>query len=352
MHQTKGAECRRIEAREDMDKRRIAAFTMSMFAIVAALRPAESGAVNISGQKVFVLSRPVARAALTPRHLYVLDGGNAVYRFPLAQDGLPATQPDSALYPEGAHDLTGLAVDRAGHIFVADGDKGTVSEFAAGATGQQQPISVLDPGADPDRLNIDDHERLYVHLGANQDIAIFAKGAHGNDAPISVVPPWNSSFVTDYVIATNGTLFVTNYVRPVTVYDDPLENPLQPSRFIWPDGTFYAYKTTLAIDDAANRLYIEFDPNPVKYWNKVSYDVRPLSGAPSTWFPYIYTGACSAAFLVNGTKIIKNYLIVSCNYNPGVVSVYRKDELGRQRNPVEIVGQGTLCCPFEMAVGP
>jgi len=319
----------------------------------AAFWPQSDLAASIGDAGRSVIYSSVARSPLTPRHLYVLDGGTAVYRFPLAQDGLPAMQPDSALYPEGARDLTGLAVDRAGHVFVADGDKGTVSEFAAGATGQQQPISVLDLGGDgPDRLNIDNSERLYVHYGENQDIAIFAKGAHGNDAPISIVPPWNTSFVTDYVIAIDGALFVTNYVRPVTVYDDPLQNPSLPSRFIWPDGNFYAYKTTLALDDATDHLYIQLDPNPEKYWNKVSYDVRPLSGAPSTWFPYIYTGACGEAFSVNGTKIIKNYLIVSCNNNPGVVSVYRKSEFGRQRAPVEIVGQGTLCCPFEMAVGP
>ncbi|HEV7178670.1 MAG TPA: hypothetical protein VGN11_02275, partial [Candidatus Baltobacteraceae bacterium] len=34
-------------------------------------------------------------------HLYALSpANNAVYRFPLAQDGLPAKQPDSALYLE------------------------------------------------------------------------------------------------------------------------------------------------------------------------------------------------------------------------------------------------------------
>jgi hypothetical protein len=336
-----------------MEKHRIAASVAVAFALTVAPWSESSGAASIRSGLLTVVHGSDVSQSSSPRHLYVLDGGTAIYRFPLAQDGLPAMQPDSALYPEDARDLTGLAVDRAGHVFVADGDKGTVSEFAAGATGQQQPISVLYLGGDgPDRLNIDDAERLYVHYGFNQDIAIFAKGAHGNDAPISIVPPWNTSFVTDYVIALDGTLFVTNYVRPVTVYDDPLQNPSQPSRFIWPDGNFYAYKTTLALDEAMDHLYIQFDPNPEKYWNKVSYDVRPLSGVPSTWFPYIYTGACGQAASVNGTKIIKNYLIVSCNFNPGVVSVYRKGEFGRQRNPVEIVGRGTLCCPFEMAVGP
>jgi hypothetical protein len=286
--------------------------------------------------------------------LYVLDGGNAVYRFPLAQDGLPAMQPDSALFPEGAHALTGLAVDRAGHVFVADRDQQTVSEFAAGATGQQQPISVLDLGGDnPDRLNIDSSERLYVHYNAGQVISIFAKGAHGNDAPISIVPDYH--YGQDYVIATSGALYVLN-VGVVAVYDDPLNYPSHAPRLIFPDDpSYFTFSSTLALDDATDRLYIQFRVGVPRYWNKVNYDVRPLSGIVATaQGHWIYTGDCGSTqeAIVFGTKIIKNYLIVSCNYNPGVVFVYRKNEFGRQRAPVEIVGQGTLCCPWEMAVGP
>jgi hypothetical protein len=339
----------------EMTIRQFAGMASGVFALAAAFLPHNVGAATAEVVTGAVVGRSVARQSSAPRHLYVLDGGNAVFRFPLAQDGLPAMQPDSVLYPEGARDLTGLAVDRVGHVFVADGDKGTVSEFAAGATGQQLPISVLNLGDDPDRLNIDDFERLYVHLGTNQDIAIFAKGAHGNDAPISIVPLFPQAFfITDYVIATTGALYALNWGGPVAVFDDPLNNPLQPDRLISADGNFYTFKTTLALDDATDQLYIEFDPGTEKYWNKVSYDVRSASSnnAPFTHIPWIFTGACGQATSVNGTKVIKNYLIVSCNYNPGVVSVYRKEEFGRQRAPVEIVGQGTLCCPFEMAVGP
>jgi len=327
--------------------------TVLVLTLAVALWPQGSGAAATAGHMLFAAFRPSTRSQ-SMGHLYVLDGGNAVYRFPLAQDGLPAMQPDSALFPEGEHAMTGLAVDRAGHVFVADRDQQTVSEFAAGATGQQLPISVLDLGGDfPDRLNIDSSERLYVHYGENQDIAIFAKGAHGNDAPISIVPLFPQAFfITDYVIAPGGALYALNWGGPVAVFDDPLNNPLQPNRLIRADGNFYIYLETLALDDATDHLYIEFDPNPAKYWNKVSYDVRPLSGAVTPIGPWIFTGACGQADYVNGTKIIKNYLVVSCNYNPGVVSVYRKDEFGRQQAPVEIVGQGTLCCPFELAVGP
>src|SRR4029077_671955 len=90
--------------------------------------------------------RSLMPVSSSPRHLYVLEHAHkAVYRFPLAQDGLPATKPDSVLLLEGAEYPLGLAVDKVGNIFVADplGWGSAVAEFAAGATGESQPISVL-----------------------------------------------------------------------------------------------------------------------------------------------------------------------------------------------------------------
>ena len=338
-----------------MARRQIAAMAVLLLTLAVALWPQDSRAIPTARESHSVVSNLVVWSPLTPKHLFVLDGGTAVFRFPLAQDGLPAMQPDSVLYPEGAHDLTGLAVDRVGHVFVADRDQGTVSEFAAGATGPQLPISVLYPSqGGPDRLSIDDSDRLYVHLNSTQGIAIYAKGARGHDAPISVVPPYiNQEFVTDFVIAKSGTLFVLDMGRSAALYFNPLSNPSQPDQLIERDGKFFIFSSTLAMDAETERLYIQFRVGTPKYWDKVNYDVRPASGtsAPFAHVPWIFTGDCGQA-VVFGTEIIKNYLIVSCNYSNGDVLVYRKDEFGRQRAPVETVGQETLCCPWELAVGP
>jgi hypothetical protein len=201
-------------------------------------------------------------------------------------------------------------------------------------------------------LKIDGADRLYVHFNANQDIAIFAKGAHGHAAPISIVSPYNNGASSDYVSAKSGALYVLNEARYVAVYDDPLDNPSQPNRLIWPDGNFYEFSFTLVLDEAMDRLYIQFaDGNP-RYWNKVSYSVRP-PGNDVTAHHYIFTGDCGnwQQSNVYGTVIIKKYLIESCNSSSDVL-VYRTDQFGRQRKPVEIVGQGLLTSPLEMAVGP
>jgi hypothetical protein len=327
-------------------------------AIAAGLWPLSAGgAESVGGVTRSVANHLFARSPLSSGHLYVLDvARKAVYRFPLAQDGLPAVQPDGVLYPQSAKYPQGLAVDKFGHAFVADPDLGTVAEFASGATGQQKPISILDLSAYlPDRLNFDHVGRLYVHYNAGQKIAIFAQGAHGHDAPISVVPPYyHPENAGDYVAANDGMLYVLDSPGPVMVYEDPLQSPSQPNRLMWTDGGFeFDFEQSLALDVATDKLYIQFAVRDSRYWNKVNYGVRPRLGASVAVDPLIFTGDCGAAgqSSIGGTVIVKKYLIVSCNDNSDVL-VYRTDQFGRQRAPVETVGQGSLVSPWQIAVGP
>jgi DNA-binding beta-propeller fold protein YncE len=248
--------------------------------------------------------------------------------------------------------LEGLTVDKLGHVFVADPDEGTVSQFAAGATGQQYPISTLNVGNVPDRLKIDDGERLFVHLNGYETIEIFARGAQGSDAPIRIIPTYGWSI--DYVVARSGALYVLENNFAVTAYDNPFQSSSQPSRLIKPDGGFFEFNSTLVLDEATDRLYIQFGPDG-QYWDKVDYDVRPptLTSVPSVQKPWIFTSDCGSANYLNvgGAVIIKQYLIVSCLNNSDVL-VYRTGRFGRQKAPIETVGQSSLTSPWEMAAGP
>jgi hypothetical protein len=336
----------------DMRKHHIAALAMALFALAAAVEPNGAEAASTSGAGQSVTNRSVARSSPTNGHLYVLDFSNAVYRFPLAQDGLPATKPDGVLYPMWTARPLGLAVDKVGHIFVDYGTSGVVAEFAAGATGHRLPISILYVANYPDHLKSDDAGRLYLHLNGNRSIAIFAKGAQGHDAPISIVA---NSDASDYVSARSGALYTVSLGCAVAVYNDPLNNPTQPDRLIWPDGRYNCFTDSLAIDVANDRLYIQFDQGNNFYYNKVNYDVRTQSGGAvaSALEPWILTGQCAPKFdnYVGGTMIIKNYLIVSCSTDPDVF-VYHADKFGRHGAPFEVVGDKVLTGPWEIAVGP
>jgi hypothetical protein len=317
------------------------------------------------GSRGVVAGAPAGSRPVTAHgHLYVLDVGTlSVFRFPLGAEGLPAAKPDNVLRLEGAKYPLGLAVNRAGNVFVADGQLGVVNEYAAGASGPQKPISTLNiPGAAPDHLKIDDAERLYVHLGGgdqNEAIAVYAKGAQGNDGPLSVIVPYYSpELAADYVITPSGKLYVLDWSHGAGIlgYEHPLESPSKPDELLSVQGpweTSVGY--SLALDDATGHLYFQFDYRYEEKWDNVNFADRAITetggGISTGGDPSIFSSECPAQYgQTGGAVIVKRYLMVSCVFNPEVL-VYRKDRFGK-RSPVEIVGRGALAGPSQIAIGP
>ena len=311
--------------------------------LAAAIAPLAGLAANRQGQGA--------------KHLYVLDDYyKAVYRFPLAKDGMPAPQADGVLYPQGAITPSGLAVDRDGHVFVADSTANVIDEFAAGATGQQSPIATLNVGANqPNYLKFDASDRLFVHYGYDQSIAIFAKGAHGKSKPISIVPAYYSpQSSNDYVVTPDGSLLILMWAQGgsrIAIYNHPIKHPSKPDAFMWPQGGYeFVFWQTMALDERANRLYVEFNPEASSKWGRVDFASRPLPGSNGTPDDWLLTDQCGSSkwWGVGGSLVYQDYLFVSCSAS-GDVLVYDKRATGKQR-AVATIAKGSY--PWEIAVGP
>lgn len=337
----------------------IAAIATVAIALFSGTSPADSGTAF----------------AHPPGHLYVLYEGSyksgpppIVVRYPLAQDGLPATTPDGLMYPQGELYPTGMAVDDRGDIFLASEHGwggGAVAEFSASAMSQQsprttrlqQPDSILNlVGEYPDLLKFDNAERLYVHLYVSQNFAIFAMGAHGHATPIAVVPSYNKDErVSDFAISKSGVLYVLDGLfAQVAVYDNPLRASWLPDWYMRPDQGEGLFDSALGLDESTNRLFIQFDEGSYK-GNTLTFDARPLSkrplGAASSLV--ITNGQCGSpegGTYVHGAMVAKNYLIIPCVLGPSEVMVFRTDQFGK-RKAVETFGEH-MRFPWEIALGP
>ena len=305
----------------------------------------------------------VSRLAWPEGHLYVLDTtGAAVYRFPLGADGLPAAQPDGVLSLVGAQDPQGMTVDREGHIFVADDYANVVNEYPAGATGRRLPFSTLLVQGAPDHLKVDYEGRLYVHryIGSIYYIAIYEKGAKGHDAPLNLITAdHGNGLMSDYVLSPSGVLYVMDWAVGVVVYNDPLRHrhpalPSDPDAILLANGGEWetSFWYTLALDEPADTLYIQFASRSGYQWNTVNFARRSLRGSSSLVDPLIFNGQCGNQSYsgTNSALVVKRYLMVSCLPSNNVL-VLDKNRFGR-RKAVEILGPPLFTGVSEIAVGP
>jgi hypothetical protein len=324
-------------------------------------QPSDAQAATPSAGSAVVPHGSRARPSWPQGHLYVIDTTAAtVDRFPLAADGMPSEEPDSSFVISNPGLPEGLAVDRSGNVFVADEVAGAVNEYAAGATGLQAPVATLNLLNDaPNVLKMDEKERLYVHYGGgvqNESIAIFAKGATGNDQPMSVVPPYTNppGLASDFVIPRSGKLYVLYFGGPIAVYNDPLNDPVQPDTFMWRQSMWeFDFVFSLALDQAEQRLYMGFVSRSEYRWNTDNWGVRSLIPSGGALDPLIYNGQCGKVLgddRIYETVIVQKYLIASCLTDHDIL-VLRKDRFGMQ-NAVKVIGRKLLLGPSQIAVGP
>jgi hypothetical protein len=113
---------------------------------------------------------------------YVNDNGTAVKVFPLAASGNVAPTRTIAGTNTGIHNITGIALDAQGELYVADGGAGTVAGsifvFKSGATGNVAPIRTITGTntqiTSPSSIAVDSDGTIYPPLRPEPPVVSFA----------------------------------------------------------------------------------------------------------------------------------------------------------------------------------
>jgi len=125
------------------------------------------------------------------QQLYVSDSGvNAVYVFSLAATGAAAATQTIQGVATGLSTPFGVTVDTAGNIYVANEGNSTVTEYAAGATGNVAPIKTITSSAsfaDIRGIAVDSAGNIYVSDTTAKAVWIFTAAQKGNVAPTAMI---------------------------------------------------------------------------------------------------------------------------------------------------------------------
>jgi len=170
---------------------------------------------------------------------------------------------------------TNNAVDAGGRILVANISMSpTVNDsvliFAAGVSGNVAPVAKIgggDPTADrtglsfPTGVAVDNAQRIYVANGGKDNVLIFAVGAKGNVAPAAILGGATTKIAapTDLAFDASGYLYVANIpgANPasITVFAPGVSGDLAPARTLAGAETMITQPLGVALD-SAKRLYV------------------------------------------------------------------------------------------------
>ncbi|MGO9060794.1 MAG: hypothetical protein ACLQU2_25945 [Candidatus Binataceae bacterium] len=207
----------------------------------------------------------VVNGAAIPPSLTVYAAGATGGAAPLATISGPNTDLDIP-----AND----AVDAAGRVLVANissspSTSDSVLIFAAGASGNVAPVAIIgrDAGGDktelsfPTGIAVDSAQRIYVANGGGSNVLIFAVGAKGNVAPAALLGGATTKITAPTAVAfdVSGYLYVANSpgANPasITVFAPGVIGDLAPARTLAGANTMITQPLGVALD-SAKRLYV------------------------------------------------------------------------------------------------
>jgi hypothetical protein len=206
--------------------------------------------------------------------LYVSNAGNTITVYAAGATG--NATPTATIAGSDTGFTGGIALDAAGQLYVAnslncdfsDCHDASITVYAAGATGNPTPTATIHGSNtglyDPSGIALDGAGRLYVANG--QSITVYAAGATGNATPIATIQGTNTGLYYPAGIALDATgrLYVANPVGPllpscgpgsIAVYAAGANGNATPIATIEGSNTGLNTPAGIALD-AAGRLYV------------------------------------------------------------------------------------------------
>lgn len=133
---------------------------------------------------------------------------------------------------------TGIALDSASDLYVANQNSATVTEYSAAAGGDSAPVRMIGGGSTGlvaiRGVAIDNSQNLFVTSYSANKISEFSSAQSGNVAPVATITGAATDLDGPYYIAVRSTtLYVTNLLsNSVTEYDSSVSGNQAPVREI------------------------------------------------------------------------------------------------------------------------
>jgi sugar lactone lactonase YvrE len=216
---------------------------------------------------------------------------------------------------------TGIAMDSAGNVYVANASARSITVYAAGALGNIAPLRTVSGSKtqleEPTGVAIDGNDRLYVVNNHGNSITEYDANANGNVQPRRVISGIKTTLSYPWGIAldANSNIYVTNGLSSIDVYGAKAKGNAPPERVISGQLTQLAQAEGLAVDSAGyiyaaspgSGLMLVFAPG-------ADGNVAPARTESEPWL-YSPDGVALDA---RG----KTYVSDGCSDNPNFVAVF------------------------------
>jgi sugar lactone lactonase YvrE len=262
----------------------------------------------------------------------------------------------------------GVALDSNLNIYVANNGANSVTEYAAGSSGNSAPIATIAGSntglINPSGVALDSSKNIYVAnlgslSGASDIVTIFAAGSNGNVSPTATItgPATGLNYPTAITLDSSGNIYVANAgtqnggANTVTVYPAGSNGNVAPSATISGSNTGLLVPWGIALDSSKN-IYVANDGSSVGQSDSVTVYPAGSNGnvTPSATISGTNTGLDSPGGIAvdsSGNIYVTNDGDLTSN--PDNVTVFSPGSNGNVSPSYTLAGLG-MGYPFGIAV--